>query len=141
MRIVHTFKNKKLNILIAAVVIAGLVGLGIFIFFNMTKAPDFDVSGHTLTVKGTFSEDIPLEGAEVSLASETLEITYKVNGSATGKRCKGTFRVAGIEGNVYLNLMDKNAEYIRIVNNGLYFFINEDSEQETEQLYQDIINR
>lgn len=138
---VRTSKKKKRIIAVVAVGVSALTVFLVFFFANLRNAPGFDVGTHTLTVTGAFPEDIPLEGAEVALLTAPLEITGKVNGSQTSKRYQGNFRIAGIDEDVYLNLMDKEKAYIRIVNNGTYYFINRGSERETQNLYEEIINR
>ena len=141
MSTVRMSKKKKRILIVAAVGVVALTLMLVFFFANLRNAPQFDVGAHSLTVTGEFPEDIPLDGAEVSLQSSVLEITDKLTGSHTGRRYQGNFIVSGIGDNVYLNLMDSGEEYIRIVNNGNYYFINRNSPRETQKLYQEILKR
>lgn len=135
-------KDKKVKNIISIVFTSIVfVFVGIMIF-NSLKEAEFviDEEKSQLLVSGNlYGNTIDItDDTSISMV-EPKEITRKVNGSAIGDIKSGYFIIDSDE-RVYLNLGDSTHDWIEIISNEERYYINLKDEQETLDLYYDLLD-
>jgi hypothetical protein len=135
-------KNKKIkNIL--SIVISAIVFIFVgFMIYNSLKEAKFviDEEQNQLIISGNlYGNTIDIDEHTTISIVEPKEITRKVNGSAIGDIKSGYFVLEADE-RVYLNLGDSTNDWIEIKSNDELFYINLKDEQETLELYNNLLD-
>lgn len=134
-------KDKKIKNIISIVITLIVVVFVSIMIMNSLKEAEFviDETQSQLVISGNlYGNTIDIDDTtEVSMV-EPKEITRKVNGSAIGNIKSGYFTLDSDE-RVYLNLGDSTHNWIEIISNGESYYINLKDEQETLDLYQDLL--
>jgi|GEM_PF-2160162 hypothetical protein len=120
-------------------IIFGITVLVAGILLVVVLDPDVQVEGDTIQVSGLYKRDIQLEDAEdVSLQEELPQIQDQANGLSIGNTLRGTFRIEG--GELSTMFVQKNTPpFIHIRTGERLFVINFRDSQETEDLYEEIM--
>jgi hypothetical protein len=137
-------KNKETKVKsILSIVISTIVFIfvGIMIFISLKEAEFvIDEELSQLNISGNlYGKTIDINDGVVISMVEPIEITRKVNGSAIGNIKTGYFLLES-DTRVYLNLGDSTHDWIEIKDEDEYYYINLKDEQETIDLYQDLLD-
>lgn len=96
------------------------------------RSPQITVGEGTVKISGLYGREIPIaEVVSVELLDE-LPSVYRVNGSETGRRLKGHFRLKN--GKKCLVFVRKQAPYIEIRTTDQLFYLNGETKEETMEI-------
>ena len=122
------------------IVLAGSLGFTAWLMFRGASETEFTIQKETnqLSIEVMYRQEITIDGStQINLISP-LEIERRTNGSAIGDSKKGYFTLEG-DLAVYLNLNDATLDWIEIINQDTYYYINTSIEADTTSLYDALI--
>lgn len=109
----------------------------LFLSFRPTK---ITVGEENVKISGMYGREIPIADiVSMELLDEMPPIRQRTNGSDTGNRLKGHFLLKN--GEKCVIAIRKQAPYIELRTTDNLYYLNADSKEETDQLYQEIKTR
>ncbi len=132
-------KNGRSWVITLISVIFGITVLVAGILLVIVLDPKVEIQGEIIQVSGLYKRNIALKDIEdVQLQEEMPEIIDQVNGLSVGNTLRGTFRIEGEE--LSTMFVQKNAPpYIYIMTRERLFLLNFRDEEDTEELYMEIL--
>lgn len=101
------------------------------------RAPRITVGEETVKISGSYGREIPVSDmVSVDLLDELPPIAMRTNGSDTGNRLKGHFKLKN--GEKCLLFVKKQAPYIELRTADQLYYLNADNREETEHLFQQL---
>ena len=101
------------------------------------RAPRITVGEETVKISGSYGREIPVSDiVSVDLLDALPPIAMRTNGSDTGNRLKGHFKLKN--GEKCLLFVKKQAPYIELHTADQLYYLNADGKEETEQLFQQL---
>lgn len=101
------------------------------------RAPRITVGAETVKISGSYGREIPISDiVSVDLLDEMPPIAMRTNGSDTGNRLKGHFKLKN--GEKCLLFVKKQAPYIELRTTDALYYLNADGKEETEHLFQQL---
>lgn len=143
------FKTEKgknvylaIKIIVTIAIVAGacaLIAYVVSLTFESSKAPTRLFDGEKLIIGKPFGAEISLSGATVTIETEDKQLTKRTNGYSDNGVQKGWFEQKDNSEDVYLSIMNADAKYILIINGANKYYINCDTETETDSFYAEIL--
>lgn len=136
-------KNKNTKAAIIASILIAIVALGFtgFLLITLGKEADFVINTELSQLEisgGLYGKTIEIDDDVVISMVDPIEITRRTNGSSVGNVKSGSFTLVG-DIPVYLNLGDNTLDWIAIIDGNNRYYINLKDEQETMDLYNDLL--
>jgi hypothetical protein len=125
--------------LIMAVLIVAAAAIVIFVMMSGINKPSvFVVNGSNLEIQGSFGTVVPISGiSSLEMKDSMPAITYKTNGSGLGSVYKGEFTLdGGAKARLYMDT--SKPPFISFSYDGTVFYINSDTRQKTQGLYDEL---
>jgi hypothetical protein len=137
-------KNKNTKATIIASILIAIIALGFtgFILITSGKEADFVVNEELSQLEisgGLYGKTIDIDDNLIITMVEPIEITRRTNGSSLGNVKSGSFTLVG-DIPVYLNLGDSTHDWISIIDDENRYYINLKDEQETINLFNELID-
>lgn len=111
-----------------------------FILFLSFRPTKITVGEENVKISGMYGREIPIADiVSMELLDEMPPIRQRTNGSDTGNRLKGHFLLKN--GEKCVIAIRKQAPYIELRTTDNLYYLNADSKEETDQLYQEIKTR
>ena len=118
-------------------IVMALVVVVLALSFRPTR---ITVGEGTIKISGMYGREIPISNiVSIEMLDEMPPIRQRINGSDAGKRLKGHFLLKN--GEKCLVFIRKQAPYIEMRTADNLYYLNADSKEETDQLYQEIIEQ
>lgn len=129
-------KVKRTSMIVTVVT---LIGAGIIIFFSF-QPTKFEVDSEQFKISGMYGDSISWEEiSDIQLVETLPEIAVRSNGSSVGSKRKGNFKFKN--GDSAKLFVDKSVpSFITFTWNDKQYYLNKPSVEETERLFEDMIN-
>lgn len=125
--------------LILGIAILIVVAAGVFFMMSRdSKVAAYEIKDGSFVISGSFGTTVPLsEITDLALTDKIPQITYKSNGSGLGSVFKGEFTLEGsVKARLYVDT--SVPPFIKFVYNNTTFYINSDTAQKTNELYEQL---
>ncbi|MCD4827548.1 MAG: hypothetical protein K8Q99_07215 [Acholeplasmataceae bacterium] len=137
-------KNKETKVKVIATIAFTVIILGftVFLLLRSFKGSDFVINEELSQLEisgGLYGKTIDIDDNVSISMIEPIEITRRTNGSSIGNVKSGSFTLIG-DIPVYLNLGNSTHDWIAIIDGEDKYYINLKDEQETIDLYNDLLD-
>ncbi len=137
-------KNKETKVKVIATIAFTVIILGFtgFLLLRSFKDSDFIINEELSQLEisgGLYGKTIDIDDNVSISMIEPIEITRRTNGSSIGNVKSGSFTLIG-DIPVYLNLGNSTHDWIAIIDGEDKYYINLKDEQETINLYNDLLD-
>ncbi|EPE60679.1 hypothetical protein L479_02948 [Exiguobacterium sp. S17] len=130
-------KKKLIPIVLVSVLLLTVVP-GLLLWFS--QPTEVTLTGTALVIEGSYGQTVPYDEIEAVTMSYLPQIDRRTNGATIGSRLTGHFRT--MSGEDVLLFIDRRIEaVIRIDWSGQPIYLNQESYEATEQLYEEVITR
>lgn len=127
-------KKRRIPLVLVLTLILGFVG-GLLFWFNQPTEVTFTDSA--LVIEGSYGETILYDDIETVTLTYRPSLDRRTNGAAVGSRLTGHFRTTG--GEDVLVFLDRDIEAaVRIDWSGKPIYVNVESNEATEALYEEV---
>ncbi|TCI77874.1 DUF3784 domain-containing protein [Exiguobacterium sp. SH0S1] len=130
-------KKKLIPIVLVSVLLLTVVP-GLLLWFS--QPTEVTLTNTELVIEGSYGQTVPYDEIEAVTMSYLPQIDRRTNGAAIASRLTGHFRT--MSGEDVLLFIDRRIEaVIRIDWSGQPIYLNQESYEATEQLYEEVITR
>ena len=135
-KVAKSTRNSKIALISSGVSLL-VVAVILVLSFRPTK---ITVGEESVKISGLYGREIPVADiVSVEMLDEMPSIRQRVNGSETGRRLKGHFLLKN--GEKCVAFVRKQAPYIEMRTTDNLYYINADSKEETNDLFQELKER
>jgi hypothetical protein len=135
-------KETKVKVIISVVFTVLVLGFTGFLLLRSFKGSDFVINEELSQLEisgGLYGKTIEIDDTVVISMVEPIEIIRRTNGSSIGNVKSGSFTLVG-DIPVYLNLGNSTHDWIAIIDGEDRYYINLKDEQDTLDLYNDLLD-
>ncbi|BCR35250.1 hypothetical protein [Mariniplasma anaerobium] len=135
-------KETKVKVIISVVFTVLVLGFTGFLLLRSFKGSDFVIDEELSQLEisgGLYGKTIEIDDSVIISMVDPIEITRRTNGSSIGNVKSGSFTLVG-DVPVYLNLGNSTHDWIAIIDGEDRYYINLKDEQETIDLYNDLLD-
>jgi hypothetical protein len=127
--------KKRLIPLVVVLTLLVTVVPGLWLWFS--QPTEVTLTESALIIEGSYGETVPYDEIEAVALTYEPSLARRTNGAATGSRLTGHFRTTGGEG--VLVFIDRDIDVVvRIDWSGKPIYLNRESHEATEQLYEEV---
>lgn len=135
-------RENRIKIIVAIIIVVISLAFTGYILIQGSSESNFYINEENSQLEitgGVYNNIITFDSnTEINIVTP-IEVLRRTNGSAIGNTLKGTFTIEG-DLSVYLNLSDKTLDWIEIINGDKYFYLNLETTELTQDLYDSIVN-
>lgn len=130
----------KHNVFIGAGIIVVVASVVFIMILKINKPSSFDIKDGDFIIGGSFGVTVPMTGiADLELSDVPPTIVTRTNGSGVGTIYKGEFTLDGnVKSRLYIDA--SKPPFIIFNYNGTVFYINLETPEETQTLYEKLLN-
>lgn len=139
-KIAKSTKTSRVAWIVSGVITGVTVLVVAVILISSIRPSEITVGEETITISGSYGREIPVSDVvSVDLLDEMPPIAMRTNGSDTGHRLKGHFKLKS--GEKCMVFVVKQAPYIELRTSDNLYYLNADSKEETNELFLEIKKR